>query len=426
MSNMTKQTIDFIEMLDNKLPAIQLPGQFFTRERISNNQLFGALTTYARGVNPNAVIGLTDPTDDFSGKEGVLFSTSAIYFSDADLSNGKHGNTMIMYRDIKDVVFSGALLNAALELKVRNLPFDSITIRDMTLNMQPFVDVIKCIIELVNDGYEFESDRKESIVSIRYYMKKREHIMASVYRSILSNTEFPKEYCSCMDGLGLTPLHYCLLLRNEDMALSIAKESLKFFKDIYLDQQPTSLYNYCFLAAYRDLRDAFVSIYECSTAMKPIMEQRKKQEIKQGIIKAVDLGIDFIPGSGLIKVGKKGGKLLSKGLEFAGSSVGQAGIDIVRTKIENDSVNSLYEDDLTHEMWFKCKEGISELCNEVPEYEDPRYRILYGLYTVKEALHRRVEAENKTLICWNKRYLAITDYEIVDDPIWSEYVVGEV
>jgi hypothetical protein len=77
-------------------------------------------------------------------------------------------------------------------------------------------------------------------------------------------------------------------------------------------------------------------------------------------------------------------------------------------------------------MWFTCKEAVVEMKNEIPDYEDPRYKILYGLYTIKDGLRRRVESENKQLVCWNKRYLYLTDYEIVDDPLWADYVVEEV
>ncbi len=423
---MSKNAEAFIRMLDDELPQIQLPGQFHTKDRISNNQIYGALTTYARGVNPNSVIGLSDPTDDLSGKEGILFSTSAFYFSDADFPNGKHGNGMIMYRDITGASASGSLLSACIEISVKNLPFQSIVIKDMTLNMEPLADVIGHIIDFLADGYEAESDRKPSLPAIKYYMNKRESIMCTVYQNILDNVAIPKEYCSCMDGLGLTPLHYCLLIGHEAMAVTIAKETGKYYKDIYIDGQPTGLYNYCLLAAHRDFRDAFMAIYECSTAMEPIMAQRKKQNIKQGVIKAVDFGLDFIPGSGIIKAGKKGGQILKKGLDLADNSVVRAGIDMARTKIENDGTNSLYDDDLTHDMWFTCKEAVLEMKNEMPDYEDPRYKILYGLYTIKDGLRRRVESKNKQLVCWNKRYLYLTDYEIVDDPLWSDYVVEEV
>ena len=231
---MSKSTENFIKMLDDELPSIQLPGQFHTKDRISNNQIYGALTTYARGVNPNSVIGLADPSDDFSGKEGVLFSTSAIYFSDADLPNGKHGNVMILYRDITAASASGSLLNSCIKIEVKNLPFQSITLKDMTLNMDPFVLVIEHIIEFFRDGYEAESDKKASLTAIQFYMTKRESIMQTVYTNIIDNVAFPKEYCSCMDGLGLTPLHYCLLLGHEPMAISVAKETAKYYKDILL------------------------------------------------------------------------------------------------------------------------------------------------------------------------------------------------
>ena len=420
---MDEKRIEFIKMLDSELPSIQLPGQFYTKDRISNNQLYGALTTYARGVNPNSVIGLSDPTDELSGKEGILFSTSAVYFSDADMPNGKHGFVMIMYRDITSAEASGKLLNASIEISVKNLPFPSVVIKDMTINMESLVSVIEHIIKYVSDDYECESDRSTSLSAVNYFIHKREKIMYKVYSSIKNNETIPKEYCSCTDGLGLSPLHYCLLLGHEALAVSIAKESAKYYKDIYIDGQPTGLYNYCFMAAYRDLRDAFAAIYECSTAMEPIMAQRKKQNIKQGVIKVVDFGLDFIPGSGLIKAGKKGGKLLKKGMELADNSVVRAGIDMARTKVENDGTNSLYDDDLTHEMWFMCKESVLEIKNEMPEYEDPRYRILYGLYTEKDGLRRRIESDNRQLVCWNKKYLSLTDYEIVDDPAWSEFIV---
>ena len=114
---------------------------------------------------------------------------------------------------------------------------------------------------------------------------------------------------------------------------------------------------------------------------------------------------------------------MKKGMELADNSVVRAGIDMARTKVENDGTNSLYDDDLTHEMWFMCKESVLEIKNEMPEYEDPRYRILYGLYTEKDGLRRRIESDNRQLVCWNKKYLSLTDYEIVDDPAWSEFIV---
>ncbi len=206
------------------------------------------------------------------------------------------------------------------------------------------------------------------------------------------------------------------------MAVSIAKETAKYYKDIYIDGQPTGLYNYCFLAAYKNFGDAFTAIYECSTEMEPIMEKRRRDNIKKGVVTAVDLGLDFIPGSGLIKAGKKGSKLLVKGAELAGNPLVRTGVDMVRTKVENDSSNSLYEDDLTHEMWFRCKESIKEIKEEMPEYEDPRYRILYHLYSEKDALHRRVES-GKKIVLWNKRYLNLTNYEIEKDSDWKDCIV---
>lgn len=422
---MYKTKAGFIEMLDRELPYIQLPGQFFTKDRLSNNQIFGALTTYARGVNPNSIIGIADPTDDISGKEGVLFSTSAVYFSDAELSNGKHGYTMIMYRDITGAQADGILLNACVEISVKNLPFSSVIIKDMTLNMKPLAAVIEKIVEFKENGFEFESDRKASIDVVKYYLKKQESIMNNIFSRIINNEDIPKEYCGCKDGLGLTPLHYCLLLNNERLAVSIAKETAKYYLDIYIDGNPTGLYNYCFLAAYKDLRDAFCTIYEQSTDMKPIMEQRKKQNIKNGIIKAVDFGLDFIPGSNILKGAKKGGKIIKKGAELANNNYVRAGVDIARNKIENNNVNSLYEDDLTHDMWFTCKEAIMELKNGEPDFEDPRYYILYQLYCNREALCRRVESDSKSIVCWNKRYLYLTDYEISSDSVWSDLIVDE-
>lgn len=125
---MDERKMEFIALMDSILPRIQLEGQFFLRERLSNSQIFGALTTFARGVNPNSVIGMTDSNDSYDGKEGILFSTSAMYCSDAELPNGKHGNVMVLYRDLVNASFSGSLLSARIDIEVKNLPFSSFPI----------------------------------------------------------------------------------------------------------------------------------------------------------------------------------------------------------------------------------------------------------------------------------------------------------
>lgn len=52
-----------------------------------------------------------------------------------------------MYRDITGASASGSLLSACIEISVKNLPFQSIIIKDMTLNMEPLADVIDHIID---------------------------------------------------------------------------------------------------------------------------------------------------------------------------------------------------------------------------------------------------------------------------------------
>lgn len=412
----------FIKLLDEELPCIQLSGEFFTKDRLSNNQLFGALTSYAKGVNPNSVIGMSNANELYDGKGGILFSTSSIYFSNVIFPNKQVGHFMVRYCDILGVETDGDFLNEKIRINLKNLPFNYLEYKGMTIIMPEFERVLNLIIEFIHKGYECMPDRLISIAVVNFYMNKRNEIMRNVYDSITLNRIIDKKYLSCMDGLGLTPLHYCLILGNEDMALKIVDETLKFYRDIYLDVQPFGLYNFCYLAAFNNLSTVFVKIFEGSTQMLPLVAERKKQNVKTGVIRALDIAADFIPGAGLTRRGGKVVKKVAKGISLAQSMGAE---QMIRNQICEKNENQDFScnmETIMNKYLEECFENLSTLSTNEIEFEDPRYYILFNIY--KDAyLFRKHVLDKKKLVCWNKRYFMLTIDEIASNPLWSELIV---
>lgn len=402
---MDRRKMDFISELDTLLPKIQLEGQFFLRERLSNNQIYGALTTYARGVNPNSIIGMTCSNELYDGTEGILFTTSALYCSDVEFPNGKHGNIMILYRDLVSATASGSfLVNANINIEVKNLPFTSFQIKDMTIEMKALESVIDYIVSFMSSGFECDNDRKPSYANIIFYTKKKEKCMREVFNSIANGVQIQKRYCSCMDGLGLTALHYCLFLGNEYLAIDIAPETLKFYSDMYLNGQPFGFFNYCYIAAYKEQRKAFKTIYEGSAKMVPIMQRKKAQIKNKRIIRAVDMATNLIPLGQVVNTM----------------------IDLARNKIEDESieVDAFFEDDFDQVYWEECQQHIMEEKNNPIESDDPRVSIIKSFYVDAEQLKNRMYCTKK-IVFWNKRYLYLTDEEIEHVPVWKKNVILE-
>lgn len=287
-------TESIIELIEKYGPQMQLPGQFLHRWCIRNEQMLGAIQSYARGVCPDAIIGMVDDSFKNDGSEGLLFTTSGIYFSRVATDKGKAGHSYLRYVDITEVNYKKAGFSdhsSKLQIYVKNLPVNYYEVSNTTINKTPFQNLLKDIQRVFESNESYESDRVSSVTNVRHYYKLKN----SYFREIVSHIEkgeiIKDNYVWVTDGIGLTPLHYCIIYQDEKNFYKILKKTLKYNMDMYLLRQPYGIYNYCMaITAIADpvtksdvYTRLFIDLYSSTPDIKKIDKQIKREKFKEGV-----------------------------------------------------------------------------------------------------------------------------------------------
>lgn len=284
----TNKIIEYIDMYGD---SIQLGGQFLRRAFIQNIQLVGALSTFAKGVNPDAVLAMVDYTSEQSGREGLLFSTSAVYFYGVGLPNKSVEYAMLRYADIveaKSITDKISDFSNVMQIDIKNLPYDYYQIDSNLLRKKPLSELLNRIRDLQTE-YDFEPDSSASIDNVRNYLTQKDIYFKDLYYFLENEPKVKTGNLKMFatDGFGLTPLHYCIAMKRFDIAEKILKESMKTNGDIYLKKQPFGVYSYgmCYMMA-----NSFTSVDKGSGSeffwllnhyFDEIIELNKKLKIEQ-------------------------------------------------------------------------------------------------------------------------------------------------
>lgn len=302
-------TLKLIELIEQYGPKINPGGHFLLREYISNYQLLGAVTTYAKGVNPDAIIGMVDDTISRDGKEGIVFSTLGMYFSTVNVQSGAIRNAMIRYQDIAGAsVINKKLsdLSGTMRMSILNLPYEYYDVNSLTVAKTPFVEFINSVITLWNqDQAEFESDRKPSDTVVKNYLYKRDIYFQKIYESF-SNKKIPSKIrVDITDAFGFTPMHYCIAMAFFNGSYGFFNKTIKANKDVYIEKQPFGPYNYCMDLAIKDSTDSekdyselFSQFSEYKSDISDLVKQRNKLLRKEALLelgkKAVDMTVEGV------------------------------------------------------------------------------------------------------------------------------------
>lgn len=276
-----------IEIVNSHSKQLESSG-LLLRAFISNKQLIGAIRTFAKGVNPDSIIAMFDNTLSCNGEEGIVFTTSAIYFSVVDVPGMSVKCAMLRYIDMENAAISNGKLSdfsSVAQINIKNLPYDYYRITNRTIKKGPFVSILNEIIDLIVKGYEFETDRAVSIANVRNYLSERDSYMRTIYDKISNEEKLYDVKTWVTDSMGLTPLHYCIALNNTKNAYRIVSKTMKKVSDLYLKNQPFGIYNYCMSLAMTGINDdniaLFAELFRYTDEMQILERKRKIAKAKE-------------------------------------------------------------------------------------------------------------------------------------------------
>lgn len=280
-------TNKIIEIINSYSKELESSG-ILSRAIVSNSQLIGAIKSYARGVNPDAIIAMFDNTLSCNGEEGIVLTTSAIYFSVIDVPGMSVKCAMLRYADIINASISTEKksdFSCVAQIDIKNLPYEYYRVTSKTIKKHPFISILNEIRNLVNQGYEFENDHKASIYNVRNYLYERDVYMKKIYNRLLNGEGLYDVKCWMIDSMGLTPMHYCIAFNDKDNAYRIMSKTMKRNVDVYLKNQPFGIYNYCMNLAMAGITDdntpLFAELYRYTDKLKLLEKKRKIASAKE-------------------------------------------------------------------------------------------------------------------------------------------------
>lgn len=274
-------TSKIIEIINSYSKQLESSG-LLLRAFVSNKQLIGAIKTYAKGVNPNSIIAVFDNTLSCNGEEGIIFTTSAMYFSVVDVPGISVKCAMLRYMDIVNALISSSKMSdysSVAQIDIKNLPYEYYRITSRTIKKTPFVAVINGIVNLAKEGYDFESDRTVSLINVRNYLNDRDSYMRAVFNRINNGEKLYDTKCWVTDSMGLTPMHYCIAMNDTRNAYRIVSKTMKMVSDVYLKNQPFGIYNYCMGIAMTGITSEntalFAELFRYTDDMQALEKKRK-------------------------------------------------------------------------------------------------------------------------------------------------------
>lgn len=366
----TRELLNIIESFRRELEA----SGFVVRAFISNTQIFGAIKTYVKGVNPDAIVAMIDNSLSNDGKEGIVFTTSAIYFSIVETPDNVVQHAMLRYEDIVDaqiVTSKTSDYSNVVCLKIRNLPYEYYKITSKTIKKTPFANMINDIKNLVDSGYIFETDHEVSLVNVRNYLQQRDTYMKGVLDNIRSSKKPYNIRVNSTDALGLTPLHYCIALRNYAFAEKILKTTMKKNADMYLKNQPYGIYNYCMSLTMtgdvindKEKLQLFKDIYLYSDELAVLEKRRKRAKTKETVKKAAkEVGQftwDYLNGQAIKYAAQRADYIAQRESEIYDKLDEQASrVEAARRKVDKDPMN--------YGEWIKEKNKLDRMQEKADE-----------------------------------------------------------
>ena len=280
-------TNKIIEIVNSYSKQLESSG-LLLRAFVTNKQLIGAIKTYAKGVNPDSIIAMFDNTLSCNGEEGIVITTSAIYFSVVDVPGISVNCAMLRYVDMVSASISNSKLSdfsSAAQIDIKNLPYEYYRITNRTIKKGPFVSILNEIIDLIAEGYEFENDRVASIANVRNYLNERDSYMRTIYCKISNGEKLYDVKSWVTDSMGLTPMHYCIAMNETRNAYRILSKTMKKVSDIYLKNQPFGIYNYCMSLAMTGITGEkitlFAELFRYTDEMQVLERKRKIAKTKE-------------------------------------------------------------------------------------------------------------------------------------------------
>lgn len=290
--SVSKQLIDIINKYEMELES----SGFLQRAYITNQQLVGAIKTFAKGVNPDAILGMIDNSLNNSGVEGILWSTSAIYFSVVDVPNYSVKHAMLRYEDILQSHISQKKLSdfsSVAQIDIKNLPYEYYRITSLTVRKTPFVAMLNDIADIAMTGESFEADNKPSIENVKNYLHVKDEYMLRLYSCLAAGEKVNDIRVNITDSMGLTPMHYCITMMDEANANRIIKKTIKYNADMYIKNQPYGIYNYCMdlIMAGGERDGLFYRLFLATDEMATLEKKRKITSAKETTVQIIkDVG----------------------------------------------------------------------------------------------------------------------------------------
>ena len=148
--------LSLLEVYGPSIKAAEYVGFYFCEE-IPEKKLKGALSSYAKGVKEETVIGLFDPTLFGSAKDGLLFTTAGVYF-DETLCHKFHCN----YVDIDEISITNYNEDCKDSDKIIAIKLKDGTVIEnatsLAYNKTPLISFLKGAKQLAEEGYTAETD----------------------------------------------------------------------------------------------------------------------------------------------------------------------------------------------------------------------------------------------------------------------------
>lgn len=280
-------TSKIIEIINSYSKQLESSG-LMSRAFVTNKQLIGAIKTYAKGVNPDSIIAMFDNTLSCSGEEGIVFTTSAIYFSVVDVPGISVKCAMLRYMDMVNASIVSKKLSdfsSVAQIDIKNLPYEYYRITNRTIKKEPFIAILNEIRELITEGYEFENDRAVSIANVRNYLNERDSYMKNIYSKISNGEKLYDVKSWVTDSVGLTPMHYCIAMNDTRNAYRLVSKTMKKVSDLYLKNQPFGIYNYCMSLVMTGITDEkitlFAELFRYTDEMQALERKRKIAKAKE-------------------------------------------------------------------------------------------------------------------------------------------------
>lgn len=107
-------------------------------------------------------------------------------------------------------------------------------------------------------------------------------MMDDVYDLIINQSNVPEQYNRCVDGIGLTPLHYAIILKNESAIHDLLRKTPRrtpspypFDKESSRDKECTRMYDYEIVGCGKQLESIHELLQKYNESVIEVMQKQK-------------------------------------------------------------------------------------------------------------------------------------------------------